>query len=215
MAAVVAALPVWAGSPVVGQEAPDTNDGDWIEDKPIEGSVRALRGDVIVLLFWDVMDLQSARSMKPVTALAKPEDGVHLLSFTRAANSELVLDRLRLAQIDHLAVNTDGAAQWQPDYRPCVFVVGVDGTVKYAGGIDDPKLAAAVREEAKKVKYPGLGRAEFDKGVKGALDRYKRRDLAAARKEAQKVSDDPKASEAARADAADLVQRLARIARPF
>ncbi len=209
--AVLAALPVWAGGPVVGQEAPDTTDGEWIEGLPTVGSVRALRGDVIVVVFWDAKDLQASRSLKPLTALAKPEDGVHLLTFASNATRELVLDRMRAARIDTMPVNGNGGREWQPEFRPYVWVVGVDGTIKFAGGPEDPKIPTTVRDEAKNVRYAGLGRVEFDKAVQRALDKYKRHDLEAARKDARKVADDAKASEAARADAADLLERLARI----
>jgi hypothetical protein len=205
------AAPALATGPAVGQEAPDTTEGDWIQDPPAVRSVRELRGDVVIVLSWNPGDLQSARSMKPVADLARPEDGVHLLSFVRSADRELIMDRLRAAQIKSLPVNSMGGDAYGSDYVPYVWVVGVDGTIAYAGSISEPKLAETVRDEAKKVRYPGLGRAEFDRGLQKALDKYKRSDLEGARKEAQKVVDDPKAAEAAKADAADLLARLTRI----
>lgn len=209
--AALLAAPALAGGPIVGQEAPDTADGDWIQDPPAVRSVRELRGDVVVVLSWNPGDLQAARGMKKVADLARPEAGVHLLSFTRSADRELIMDRLRAAQIKTLPVNSMGAEAYTSDFQPYVWVVGVDGTIAFAGGIDDPKLASTVKDEGKKVRYPGLGRAEWDRGVQRALDKYKKDDLEGARKEAQKVVDDPKAAEAAKTDANDLLARLTRI----
>ena len=203
--------PALATGPAVGQEAPDTTEGDWIQDPPAVRSVRELRGDVVIVLSWNPGDLQSARAMKPVADLARPEDGVHLLSLVRSADRELIIDRLRAAQIKSLPVNSMGGDAYGSDYVPFVWVVGVDGKIAFAGGVSDPTLATTVRDEAKKVRYPGLGRAEFDRGLQRALDKYKRDDLEGARKEAQKVADDPKAAEAAKTDAADLLARLTRI----
>jgi hypothetical protein len=207
---LLAAPAALAAGPTVGQEAPDTTDGDWIYDPPVVRSVREL-GDVVVVLTWNPGDLQASRALRPIAELARPEDGVHVLSFIRSADRELVRDRLRAAQIRTLPVNSMGAEAYGSDYVPYVWVVGVDGTIVYAGSITEPKLASTVRDEAKKVRYPGLGRVEFDRAVQKALDRYKRSDFEGARKEAQKVLDDPKAAEAAKADAADLQARLTRI----
>lgn len=209
--AALLAAPARAGGPAVGQEAPDTTEGDWLQDPPVVRSVRELRGDVVVVLAWNPGDLQAARSLKPIADLARPEDGVHVFSFTRVGDRELVMDRLRAAQIKTLPVNSMGGEGYAADYTPYVWVVGVDGTIAFAGGITEPKLAETVRSEAKKVRYPGLGRAEFDRALGKALDKYKRGDFEGSRKEAQKVSDDPKAAEAAKADAADLLARLTRI----
>ncbi|HVY63108.1 MAG TPA: hypothetical protein VHF22_15730, partial [Planctomycetota bacterium] len=96
---------------------------------------------------------------------------------------------------------------------PAAWLIGVDGKVLWAGNPaeSEGELDALIEAELAKVKAPRLGRTNLDRAVMPAAAKFQKHDYAGARKEAEKVAAKDGASEAAKADAQFVVDRIAAI----
>jgi len=204
-----------AGSPAVGEQAPELGSASWVMNDPGQVSIADLRGEVVFVEKWGVKCGPCLRLIPHVQELQEEygERGLHIFAFEAQGHSADETARtVRERGGRDYPVSTGGAPNYRTDGGiPHGWLIGVDGTVIFEGNPGDPSFDRLLREEMEKVRFPGLGRNEFDRALRKSLKRYLKQDLAAAREEAEEVRDDERSSEAARADAEYLVARYTRI----
>jgi peroxiredoxin len=122
-----------------GQPAPDFTLPD-LDGVPHH--LAAMRGRILVLVFWSADCPHSVRTDQTLAAL-RPEWGERVRVWWVAPNPNETLDRLQAAaQAVHVApVLVDGlqavAGLYGAVTTPHVFVIGADGVLRYAGAPDD------------------------------------------------------------------------------
>lgn len=214
-AALLVGGPALAASPQVGEEAPDFASVSWVMNEPRQASVRALRGEVIFVEKWGV---KCPPCLALISHIQQLQDefggkGLHIFAFEAQNHSA---DEIRSTVTSRggrtYAVSAGGANNYQTNGGiPHGWLIGVDGKVIWEGNPGDGRFDQVLRAEMAKVRFPGLGRNDFDRALAKSLEKYMRRDIGAARKEAQKVADNARASDTAKADAQDLLERYQRI----
>lgn len=213
---VALCAPALAASPQVGEEAPEFSSTSWVFSPPgNKDSIKALRGEVVFVEKWGV-NCPPCRALMPHLQKLWDEHGgkgLHVFAF-EAQNHSADEIRTCLAQNGHKSypVSAAGANNYQTDGGiPHGWLIGVDGKVIWQGNPGDGKFDQMLKEELAKVRFPGLGRNDFDKAVNKALGLYAKRDLGGARREAQKIAENEKSEEQARADAQWLVERFTKL----
>ncbi|MCO5167355.1 MAG: redoxin family protein [Planctomycetes bacterium] len=209
--ALLAGAPALAASPQVGEEAPDFTSATWVMNEPRQASIRALRGEVVFVEKWGV---KCPPCLALIPHIQQLQDefggkGLHIFAFEAQNHSA---DEVRTTVTGRggrtYAVSAGGAANYQTNGGiPHGWLIGVDGKVIWEGNPGDGRFDQLLRAEMAKVRFPGLGRNDFDRALAKSLEKYMRRDIGAARKEAQKVLDHARSSDAAKADAQDLLAR--------
>lgn len=205
------ALPALAASPQVGEEAPDFASVSWVMNQPQQESVRALRGEVVFVEKWGVKCPPCLALIPHVQQLQEEfgGKGLHIFAFEAQGHTP---DEIRTTITNRggrtYPVSAGGANNYQTNGGiPHGWLIGVDGKVIWEGNPGDGRFDQLLRAELAKVRFPGLGRNDFDKALSKSLQAYARRDLGAARKEAQKVVDANRSSDEAKADAQYLLER--------
>lgn len=211
------AAPSLAASPQVGEEAPEFSSTSWVFAPPGgKDSIKALRGEVVFVEKWGVK-CPPCRALIPHLQKLWDEHagkGLHVFAF-EAQNHSPEEIKACLTQNGHKSypVSAAGANNYQTNGGiPHGWLIGVDGKVIWEGNPGDGKFDQILQAELAKVRFPGLGRNDFDKAVGKALTLYGKRDLGGARREAQKVAANEKADEQARADGQWLVERFTKLA---
>lgn len=202
-----------AASPTVGQEAPDFDTVAWVLNAPRESSVRALRGEVIIVEKWGV---KCPPCLALIPHIQKLQDefgakGLNIFAF-EAQNHQP--DEIRSTVTSRggktYPVSSGAANNYQTNGGiPHAWIIGVDGKVIWEGNPGDGGFDKKLRDEMLKVRFPGMGRNEFDPAMNKALGQYVKNDWAGARKEAKKVLEGARSSDAAKADAQYVTDRLA------
>lgn len=209
--------PALGASPQVGEEAPEFGSATWVGKAPRQTSIQALRGEVIFVEKWGVKCPPCVALIKHVQHLHDEHagKGLHIFAFEAQGHSQPEIEAC-LARNGHRSypVSVGGGESYQTDGGiPHGWLIGVDGKVIWQGHPGDGKLDQLITSELAKVRFPGLGRSDFDKALNKSLRAYLERDLGAARREARRVAENEKASERARADAGWLVEKYGAIAR--
>ncbi len=202
-----------AASPTVGQEAPDFDTVAWVLNAPREASVHALRGEVIIVEKWGVKCPPCLALIPHIQKLQDEFGGKGLNIFAFEAQNHQP-DEIRSTVQSRggktYPVSSGAANNYQTNGGiPHAWIVGVDGKVIWEGNPGDGGFDKKLRDEMLKVRFPGMGRNEFDPALNKALGQYVKNDWAGARKEAKKVQDASKSSDAAKADAQYVTERLA------
>lgn len=217
LAAALLASPVWAASPQVGQEAPDFGNPNWVVAPKGETSIRALRGEVVFVEFWGVKCPPCVALIPHVQKLKDQygDRGLHIFAFEAQGHTPDQIKQL-LASKGHkdYPVAAGGAQGYQTNGGiPHAWLIGVDGKVIWEGNPGGGTVDRLIEQEIAKVRFPGLGRSDFDKAVSKAVQKYMAKDLGGARKEAQKVLDNARSTDEAKADATYLIERVAELGR--
>jgi thiol-disulfide isomerase/thioredoxin/DNA-binding transcriptional MerR regulator len=206
----------FAGSPAVGQPAPDFSGTAWVMNDPGQVSMEDLRGDVVFVEKWGVNCGPCLRLIPHVQSLQEEygERGLHIFAFEAQGHSaQETADTVRERGGRDYAVSAGGANNYQTDGGvPHGWLIGIDGTVIWQGNPGDANFDRILREEMAKVQFPGLGRQEFDRALRASLGKYMRQELGVAISEAQEVLDGRRSSDEAKADAEYLIARYERIA---
>lgn len=205
-----------AGSPGVGQVPPELNVTTWVGDAPRQTSLAALKGEVVVVELWGVKCPPCRALIPHMQKLWDEHGGKGLHIFALEAQNHSV-DEIKacLAQNGHKSypVAAGGGNGYDTGGGiPHAWVIGVDGKVAFEGNPGDGQFDQTIKAELAKIRFPGLGRSDFDKGVSKALGLYAKKDLGGARREAQKLAANEKGAEATRADATWLVERFTKLA---
>lgn len=203
--------PALAASPQVGEEAPEFSNVSWVMNPPRQDSVRALRGEVVFVEKWGV---KCPPCLALIPHIQQLQDefggkGLHIFAFEAQNHSA---DEIRSTVTARggrtYAVSSNAANNYQTNGGiPHGWLIGVDGKVIWEGNPGDGRFDQVLRAEMAKVRFPGLGRNDFDKALGKSLQAYSRRDLGVARKEAQKVLDGARSSDEAKSDAQYLLER--------
>jgi thiol-disulfide isomerase/thioredoxin len=209
--------PALAASPQVGEEAPDFDQVSWVLNPPRQASVKALRGEVVFVEKWGVKCPPCLALIPHVQKLQEEFGGRGLNIFAFEAQNhgaDEVKKTVEGRGGKSYAVSAGGANNYRTNGGiPHGWLIGVDGKVVWEGNPGDGKFDQLLRAEMAKVRFPGLGRNDFDPALNKALERYTaKKDVAGARKEARKVLEAKGSSEKARADAQDLIDRLTGLA---
>lgn len=214
-AVLVAGAPALAASPQVGEEAPDFSSTNWVMNAPRQVSVKALRGEVVFVEKWGVQCPPCLALIPHVQALQEEFGGrgLHIFAFEAQGHTpEQIRTTVTQRGGRTYAVSAGGADNYRTNGGiPHGWLIGVDGKVIWEGNPGDPQFDRLLRAEMAKVRFPGLGRNDFDRALAKSLTAYMRRNMADARKEAQKVLDAPRSSDAAKADAQYLLDRYQQI----
>ncbi len=202
-----------AASPTVGQEAPEFDSVAWVLNAPRESSVRALRGEVIIVEKWGVNCPPCLALIPHIQKLHEEFGGKGLNIFAFEAqnhNADEIRSTVQSRGCKTYAVSSGAANNYQTDGGvPHAWIIGVDGKVLWQGNPGDGGFDKKLRDEMLKVRFPGMGRNEFDPALNKAMGQYVKNDWAGARKEARKVLDGARSSDAAKADAQYVTDRLA------
>lgn len=210
-AVLVLGVPALAASPQVGEEAPDFASVNWVMNPPQQDSVRALRGEVVFVEKWGV---KCPPCLALIPHIQQLQDefggkGLHIFAFEAQNHSA---DEIRSTVTARggrtYPVSSNAANNYQTNGGiPHGWLIGVDGKVIWEGNPGDGRFDQVLRAEMAKVRFPGLGRNDFDKALSKSLQAYSRRDIGTARKEAQKVLDGNRSSDEAKADAQYVLER--------
>ncbi len=194
-----------AGSPEVGDPAPELDGVEWVANAPEVASLAALRGEVVLVAklgpggeallgrLQRLEDDHGERGLRVIALLAEAPQAAEVRAAVRGRTYPIAAG---VAKYD-----AGGAL-------PRGWLIGLGGRVIWAGDPRDEALAEALEPELRKVRYPGLGRSELHEALHGALRRYLKGDLAGARREARALA----AAGTAVADATYLAERITRIA---
>lgn len=208
---VLGAAPAMAASPVVGQEAPDFTSANWVMNEPRQAAPTALRGEVIFVEKWGVKCPPCLALISHVQALHEEfgGKGLHIFAFeAQGHGAEEIRTTVAGRGGRTYPVSAGGAENYQTNGGiPHGWLIGVDGKVIWEGNPGDSQFDTLLRAEMAKVRFPGLGRNDFDRTLTKSLEKYSRRDIGAARKEAQKVLENARSSDVAKADAQYLLDR--------
>jgi len=211
-----AALPTYASSPSVGEMAPDFGEPKWILNAPDETSMEAFKGEVVFIDEWGVKCGPCLALIPHVQKLQEEfgDKGLHIFAFEVQGSAEDVARdtaKSRGAKTYPVAMGGPSGYSNSTGGIPHGWLVGVEGKVIWEGNPGDGKMDQILRAEMAKVKFPGLGKVAFDKGVNPILSKFMKRDYAGARIEAQKMIEGAKASEAVAADAEHISKRITSI----
>ncbi len=138
------------------------------------------------------------------------DDGLRIFTFERQGSSTPDIKKL----IDSkggagYAVSAGGCNNYRGNGGiPVAWIIGVDGKVLFAGNPGSSAFDSIIKEELKKVPYPGVGRTDLHEDVEKAADEFVDHDYDKARSEATKVVEDEGAEETAKADAQYLIDRI-------
>jgi thiol-disulfide isomerase/thioredoxin len=217
-AAVTALLstPAWAGSPTVGQDAPELGGANWVMNEPAETSISALRGEVIFVEKWGVKCPPCLALIPHVEQLQQEygERGLHIFTFEAQNHGpEDIRRTIKKRKGGSYPVSAGGAPNYRTDGGiPHGWLVGVDGKVIWEGNPHDAKFDQLLEAELAKVRFPGLGLSEVAKPVMPAVAKFMKKDYAGARTQAEKCLAKDGIDDAARADAEHLVAKVRKIA---
>lgn len=213
------AAPLCAGTAVVGKPAPKFNAGGRLVN-PYEfaRTNEDCKGDVVVILEWNMRDLDQKKSAAQLATTFKTWGGKGLWVFG--------VHRLRETQREvHHYCKAEGISYCVPmggfydeanDFGQYVHedriyrttVIGVDGNVVYYGRGD---FDAALQAELKKLVYPGLGKHTLAEKLAKAGRSFAERDYGAALAEAEKLAAG-ELTDDERADAQLLIERCKTLA---
>lgn len=212
--AVIASANFAYATPGPGSDAPDLGQVNWLLNAPENDKISELRGDVIIVERWGV-NCPPCRALIPHLVQLQTKygaQGLHIFTFESQNSSEDKIKALMLPQNVNYPVATSGGNAYQTGGGiPHAWVIGVDGKIIWEG---NPRngMDKVVEEELKKVKYPGLGKAEVAKEAVKVAVQYTKGQYTAARKEAKKLAENEKSSDEAKADAQFIAERVTKLA---
>lgn len=210
--------PAWAATPSVGQQAPEFGSVNWVMNPPKVESVAKLKGEVIFVERWGVKCPPCVALIPHIEKLQQTygQRGLHIFTFEAQNHTP---DQIRAKIKERGGKTYPVAAGGGNNYRgdggiPVAWLIGVDGTVIWQGNpaAETSKLDKLIEQEVAKVRFPGLGKTDFDPAVLGAVKRYMGKDFGGARKEAGKITADEGASSKAKEDAQYLIDKVDELA---
>lgn len=206
------AVSALAGSPSVGQDAPEFGNAQWVMNAPDVTSIAELRGEVIFIEKWGVKCPPCLALIPHVEELQRDFGGrgLHIFAFEAQGHSA---EEIQATMAARGGKSYPVAAGGAPNYEtgggiPHGWLVGVDGKIIWEGHPGDAAFDKTLKAELAKVKFPGLGLTDVDKALEKSVKSYLAGDLAKARTEAQKVAEGAKSSEEAKKDAEHILARI-------
>ncbi len=200
-----------AGSPTVGEAAPELGGANWVMNDPGEVDLSALRGEVIFIEKWGVKCGPCLALIPHVEDLQEEygERGLHIFAFEAQNHTPAQIEETVLARGGgSYAVSAGGAGNYRTDGGiPHGWLIGVEGTVIWEGNPGSGDFDRTLRAELEKVRFPGLGRLEFHPDVMKPVASFLEKDYADARKQARKILDKSD-DEAVLADATYLLEKI-------
>lgn len=211
--AVVAlmAVPAFAGTPSVGDEAPEVGEVRWVTDPPQSSRIADLRGEVIIIEKWGVNCPPCVRMIPHMQQLFEKYNGkgLHIFAIEAQNSSDQQILALLKARGANYPVCQNGAHNYNTGGGiPYMWIIGVDGKVIFSDNPYRGNIDQIIEAELRKVRFPGLGRAEVHDDVVKAAQKFAEGKLSDARDEAQKVIANENASEEAKADAKYVADRV-------
>jgi len=198
-----------AGTPTQGSDAPELGELNWVLNRPDTTSIKDCRGDVVIVERWGVNCGPCVRLIPHLNELQKKygSAGLHIFAIeSQNHTADQIKALMAPMNVVYPVANGGGNAYQTGGGIPHAWVIGVDGKVVFEGnpynGMDK-----VVEEEMKKIKYPGLGKADVAKEAAKSAAMFSKGQYAAARKEAKKLAENEKASDEAKADAQFIVER--------
>lgn len=172
----------------VGDKAPDIAPLNWI-NTPVFQSFDELEGDVVFLKAWGINCTTSMKELADVNKLAETP-GLHVVTFYAQAHKLEQIEEVVKANNIKYPISLDEKA-WVAGYEspelPRVWIIGTDGTIKFAGS---EGYADVLKTELAKVKYPGLGKNDIAKKLQPAAKLFVEGKYKEAYAAAEKVFDD-------------------------
>ena len=181
-------------SPQVGEEAPELGNLTWAYNPPETSSIADLRGEVIIVEKWGINCGPCIRYMPTLSQKMRDHGprGLHIFAIeSQGHNVQQIRERLDALNIDiNFSVSTPGAHSYQTGGGiPYAWLIGVDGTVLFAGRPTDQRMTTLMQQELDKIRYPGLGRLEVHEDVARAATFFSAERFDRARNEAQEILD--------------------------
>lgn len=208
------AAPLMAGTVVVGQPAPKFKAGGRLVN-PYEFARTNddCKGDVVVILEWNMKDLDQKKSAQQLATAFKTWGGKGLWVFAIHRLRDPQRDVYHFCKAEGITycVPMGGFYDEDNDFGQYVHedriyrttVIGVDGNVAYYGRGD---FDAAMQAELKKLVYPGLGKHVLAGKLEKAGRSFAQREYGAALAEAEKLAAG-ELTDDERADAQLLIDR--------
>jgi len=136
-----------AGSPAVGEQAPELGSASWVMNDPGQVSIADLRGEVVFVEKWGVKCGPCLRLIPHVQELQEEygERGLHIFAFEAQGHSADETARtVRERGGRDYPVSTGGAPNYRTDGGiPHGWLIGVDGTVIFEGNPGTGKTTVA------------------------------------------------------------------------
>ncbi len=167
--------------------APELATRYWI-NPPTFSALQDLRGDVVLIKAWGKNCKDSMRQLPDMNRYAATP-GLHVVTLYAQAHKLEEIEALVKEHDIKYPIALDGFMEvgYAPNELPHVWVVGVDGSIKFSGlqGFHD-----VMNAELQKVRYPGLGRAKFSAALEPAAKLFVEGEFAKAYAAAEKVYDE-------------------------
>lgn len=217
MLVVAMSAPAFAGSPAVGQDAPELSGQGWVLNPPDVSKLSELRGEIVLVEKWGVRCPPCVGLIPHLVELQKTYGGkgLHIFAFEAQNHTPDQIKALMVPKGVNYPVSTNGANNYDTGGGvPHAWLIGPDGKVLWEGNPAGARgvMDKMIEDEVKKVKYPGLGRATISKALDKAANYFKTKDWAKARAEAKKVAASSSADETTKADAEYVAERATKLA---
>lgn len=205
------AVPAFAGTPNVGEDAPEVGELSWVTERPQSSRFADLRGEVIVVEKWGINCPPCVRLIPHMQQLFQKHNGkgLHIFAIEAQNHSTDQISAFLKARGASYPCATNGGHTYNTGGGiPYMWIIGVDGKVIFAGNPYSGNIDQIIENELKKVRFPGLGRADVASDVVKAATLFAQGKLSDARAEAQKVIEKDGTSEEAKADAKYVADRV-------
>jgi len=213
------AAPLFAGTAVVGEPAPKFKAGGRLVN-PYEfaRTNEDCKGDVVVILEWNIKDLDTKKIAQELATTFKTWGGKGLWVFAVHRLRETPRDLHHFCKAEGITYcvplggfydeDNDFGAYVHEDRIYRTTVIGVDGNVAFYGRGD---YDAVLQKELKKLVYPGLGKHVLAEKLAKAGRSFAQREYGAALAEVEKLAAG-ELTEEERADAQLLIDACKNLA---
>lgn len=179
----------------VGMEAPNFRaQGNLINPPPFVRTLDDCRGDVILLMEWNIRDRSAAR-VADIQSYWEKHGGhgltvfaIHRLDFEKLEQVRRHVNRNKLTLPVAMGGTNDDRNdffKYRADKGFRTTIVDIEGKIAYYD--DGDGFKEALDRELARINYPNLGKHEVDEGAKSAGRHVNRRDYGAAIVEAKRL----------------------------
>jgi hypothetical protein len=199
-----ACIPLSAQGIAVGATAVEFTPRNWI-NPPTWASFEELRGDVVLIKAWG-KNCKVSMSQLPAMNKFTETPGLHVVTLYAQVHK---LDEIEALVGEHaikypIALDSFWQAGYECPTLPTVWIIGVDGKVKFVGSGEFDEVLS---KELAKVKYPGLGKEKVASALEPAARLFAQGNFADAYKAAETIYDETD-SEAEEDDADWIMKRI-------